>query len=422
VGGNSKLITQNSTLSLLAPWYLRAVSLDTPSSILAAAREILPWMIAIRRDLHQHPELGLEEHRTSAKVRALLDEMGIEHEDGLGGTGVLGIIRGDGKGRVAALRADLDALPIQDDKDVAYASKVPGRMHACGHDVHTTILLGAARLLEKEKTSFAGTVKLLFQPAEETVGGAKLMIEAGALENPRVDAIFGLHVDPGLEIGTVGLHYGQRNASSDDITIVVRGKAAHAAYPYEGVDAIVAAAQVITSLQTIVSRNVDAREAAVVSLGTIHGGTQTNILADRVELMGTVRCLNQATRDLVLQRIRETAEAVAHGMGARAEVTIEPSYDPVVNDDSMVDIVREGSRGLLGDDGVVIFEKPQMGVEDFGYYLREVPGAFYSLGVRNEADGIVHSVHHGLFDVDESAMAIGVALQVLNALSVVAPC
>jgi amidohydrolase len=395
---------------------------ENASEILAAAQELLPWMTAIRRDLHQHPELGLEEHRTSARVRDLLDEMGIEHEDGLGGTGVLGIIRGNTDGGVVALRADMDALPIQDDKDVSYASKVPGAMHACGHDAHTTILLGVAKVLEREKASFTGTVKLLFQPAEETVGGARLMIEAGALENPHVDAIFGLHVDPGLKTGTVGLHYGQRNASSDDLEIVVHGSAAHGAYAFEGVDAIVAAAHVVTSLQTIVSRNIDAREAAVVSLGTIRGGTASNIVANRVELAGTIRCLNQATRASVQQRIRQAAEAVALGLGARAEVRITPSYDPVVNDNSMVDVVRENSRKLLGDEAVVVFPKPNMGVEDFGYYLSEVPGVFYSLGVRNEGAGIVHPVHTGLFDVDESSMAIGVALQVLNALTVVAPC
>jgi amidohydrolase len=284
------------------------------------------------------------------------------------------------------------------------------------------VLLGAARLLQKKRDSFSGTVKLLFQPAEETVGGAKLLIAAGALENPRVDAIFGLHVDPELDVGRVGLHFGQRNASSDNLQIIVHGIAAHAAYPYLGVDAIVAAAHVITALQAIVSRNLDARDAAVVSLGTINGGTQANILADRVELVGTVRCLDQATRTLVLQRIKETAEAVAHGLGARAEVNIEPSYDPVVNNASMVHIVEESSRKLLGDESVVIFKTPQMGVEDFGYYLSEVPGAFYSMGVRNEAAGILHPVHNGLFDVDESAMAIGVALQVLNAMAVFGPC
>ena len=398
------------------------MDLDSPPEIFASAQKILPWMIEIRRDLHQHPELGLEEHRTSARVQSLLDEMGIEHVDGLGGTGVLGIIRGDGEGKVVALRGDMDALPIQDAKDVSYASTIPGRMHACGHDVHTTVLLGAARLLQKNRASFSGMVKLLFQPAEETVGGAKLLIAAGALENPKVDAIFGLHVDPSLEVGKVGLHFDQRNASSDNLQIIVHGKAAHAAYPFLGVDAIVAAAHVITALQAIVSRNLDAREAAVVSLGTISGGTQANILADRVELVGTVRCLDQAIRAAVLQRIEETAEAVAEALGARAEVNIEPSYDPVINDPAMVSVVEESARRLLGDDSVEIFKIPQMGVEDFGYYLSDVPGAFFSVGVRNEAAGIVHPVHNGFFDVDETAMAIGVALQVLNAKAVLAPC
>jgi amidohydrolase len=398
------------------------MDLQSPSDILEAANEMLPWMIEIRRDLHQHPELGLEEHRTSAKIRGLLDEMGIEHVDGLGGTGVLGLIRGTGDGKVVALRGDMDALPIQDAKDVTYASKIPGKMHACGHDVHTTVLLGAARLLQRNRSSFPGTVKLLFQPAEETVGGAKLLIAAGALENPRVDAIFGLHVDPAIEVGKVGLHFGQRNASSDNLQIIVHGRAAHAAYPSLGVDAIVAAAHVITALQAIVSRNLDAREAAVVSLGTISGGNQANILADRVELLGTVRCLDQAIRAVVLLRIEETAVAVAQALGARAEVIIEPSYDPVVNDDSMVRIVEQSARRLLGDGSIEIFTTPQMGVEDFGYYLSEVPGAFYSMGVRNEGTGIVHPVHNGRFDVDENAMAIGVALQVLNAMTVLAPC
>ena len=240
--------------------YRHAVNSAQASEILTAAQEILPWMIEIRRDLHEHPELGLEEHRTSAKVQELLDEMSIEYRAGLGGTGVLGIVRGAEEGKTVALRADLDALPIQDDKDVPYASKIPGKMHACGHDVHTTVLLGAARLLANRRDSLPGTVKLLFQPAEETVGGAQLMIEGGALENPQVEAIFGVHVDSALDVGTVGLHYGQRNASSDDLTIIVHGKAAHAAYPAIGEDAIVAAAQVITALQAVVSRNIDARE------------------------------------------------------------------------------------------------------------------------------------------------------------------
>ncbi|HEX4954940.1 MAG TPA: M20 family metallopeptidase [Thermoanaerobaculia bacterium] len=384
----------------------------------AAAEAILPWMVEIRRDLHRHPELGLEEHRTARQVQARLDELGIEHVDGIGGTGVLGLVRGAEPGPAVALRADLDALPLTDAKDVAYKSQIPGKMHACGHDFHTAVLLGAARLLAERREELPGLVKLLFQPAEETVGGARLLIEAGVLEAPKVEAIFGLHVDPGLPVGQVGLRYGQRNASSDNLTLTIHGRSSHAAYPSGGVDSIVVAAQVITALQSVVSRNVDARDSAVVTLGTIEGGTQGNIVAGRVRMVGTVRCLNQSIRELVLRRVQETAEGVASALGAQAEVTIEPSYDPLVNDDAMVDVVRDSARRLLGPENVVVVGRPNMGVEDFAFYLSQVPGAFYALGVRNEEAGIVHPVHHELFDADEHALAIGAALQVLNALAV----
>jgi len=391
-----------------------------PAELLAAAREILPWMVEVRRDLHRHPELGLEEHRTSARVRELLDGMGIEHVDGLGGTGVMGLLRGSAagaNGRAVALRADLDALPLEDGKDVPYRSQVPGRMHACGHDVHTAVLLGAARLLADRAGLLPGTVKLLFQPAEETVGGAKLLIEAGVLYDPPVEAIFGLHVDPTIESGRVGVRYGQRNASSDDLAITVRGRAAHGAHAASGVDAIVAAAHVVTALQSVVSRNVDARDAAVVTFGTIRGGSQRNILAGEVELVGTVRALDPAVRELVLRRVRETAEGVAAGLGARAEVRIEPSYDPLVNHDAMVEVVRAQAGRLLGEAAVEVLPRPSLGVEDFAFYLARVPGAFWSLGVRDEAAGIVHPLHSELFDADEEAMAVGAALQALNAIA-----
>ena len=392
--------------------------LDSAEEILAAARQILPWMTDIRRDLHQHPELGLEEHRTAKQVQQKLDELGIEHVDGLAQTGVLGIIPGGSDGPVVALRADLDALPLQDAKDVPYKSQEDGKMHACGHDVHTSILLGAAKILKRMENDFPGTVKLIFQPAEETVGGARLLIEEGVLEDPKVDAIFGLHVDPGRPIGAFGLHYGQRNASSDNLYIAVHGRAGHGAYPASAVDAIVAAAQVVTAIQTVISRNVDARDSAVVSFGIIEGGTQGNILADRVDLTGTVRTLDPNTRELVLKRVEETAQGVAAGLGGSAEVNIEPSYDPLINDNTMVEIVRANATRLSGEDNVEVFPKPNMGVEDFGYYVSHVPGAFFSIGVRNEEKGIVNPVHHVLFDADEEAMAYGAAVQVLNALTV----
>lgn len=386
--------------------------------LLAEARSFLPWMSEIRRDLHAHPELGLEEHRTSERVQARLSELKIEFVAGLAGTGVVGLIRGRGDGRVVALRADLDALPLQDSKDVPYRSQIPGKMHACGHDVHTAILLGAARLLRGRMKARAGAVKLIFQPAEETVGGARLLVEQRVLESPRVDAIFGLHVDPDIDIGTVGLRYGQRNASSDDLAITVHGRSCHGAYPYSGVDAIVAAAHVVTALQTVVSRNIDARSSAVVTLGIIEGGTQRNIVAGEVTMIGTVRSLEPATRELTLRRITEIAQGVAAGLGARAEVRIDPSYDPVINHDGMVDLVRSNAERLLGRERVIIQSQPNMGVEDFGFYLTRVPGAFYSLGVRNEAAGIVHPPHNERFDVDEECLAYGAALQALNALTV----
>ena len=398
-----------------------------PQEVLAAAREILPWMVEIRRDFHRHPELGLEEHRTSARVRELLDELGIEHRDGLaGGTGVLGLVGGRGGssrgGRAVALRADLDALPLEDAKDVLYRSQIPGRMHACGHDVHTAVLLGAARILAGLDGGLPGTVKLLFQPAEETVGGAKLLIAEGVLDDPTVDAVFGLHVEPQVEAGKLELRYGQRNASSDAVTLVIHGRSGHGAYPAGTVDAIVVAAQVISALQTVVSRNVDARDSAVVSFGAIRGGSEGNIVASHVELVGTVRTLDPEVRVLVLDRLRQTAEGVAAAFGARVELEIEPGYDPLINDDAMVDVVRRNAALLVGEENVLVKPQPNMGVEDFSYYLSRTPGAFFSLGVRNEALGIVHPMHSDRFDVDESAMALGAAVQVLNALAVLSRC
>ncbi len=388
------------------------------SGILTAAREILPWIIEIRRDLHRHPELGLEEFRTCRRIGEYLDEIGIDHVDGLAGTGVLGIVQGTEDGPAVALRADIDALPIQDAKEVDYRSEHSGKMHACGHDVHTSVLLGAARILFGLREQLQGMVKLVFQPAEETVGGAKLLIEAGVLKDPPVAAIFGLHVDPEIEVGKFGVRYGQRNASSDSLKLRIHGSSGHAAYPAGGVDAIVMAAQVISALQTIVSRNLDARESAVVSFGVIRGGTQANIMADEVELLGTVRTLDPAIRAVVLRRVREISEEIAGALGGRAELEVEAGYDALINNDAMVDTVRSNATRLVGADNVVKIERPNMGVEDFAYYLSQVPGAFFTLGTGNDAKGIVHPIHNERFDVDENCLVYGVAVQVLNALAI----
>jgi len=401
-----------------------------PGELLTAARADKPWLQEIRRDLHQHPELGLEEHRTAKRVQGWLDELGIENVGGVGQTGVVGLIygkagqdsggnsEGTSDGRTVALRADMDALPLQDAKEVPYRSQIAGKMHACGHDVHMTVLLGAARLLAERRDEFSGVVKLLFQPAEETVGGAQLMIADGVLEDPPVAAIFGLHVDPGMDVGSVGVRYGQRNASSDTVTLTINGRSGHGAYPAGAVDAIVVAAHVVTAIQSVVSRNIDARRSAVVSFGTVSGGTQGNIIANRVRLVGTVRALEPEIRSRVLERVKEIAEGVASGLGGSAELTVEPGYEPLINHDEIVDIVRGNVVRLVGEDRLVIRPYPNMGVEDFAYYVSRVPGAFFSLGVRNQAAGIVHPVHNELFDADEDCLALGAAVQALNALSV----
>ena len=375
-----------------------------------------PWLKEVRRDFHQHPELGMEEYRTRDRIAAYLEEMGIEVQTGIANTGVVGLIRGGSPGKTIALRADMDALPMQDEKQVSYRSRVDGKMHACGHDAHMTFLLGAAKLLSEMKELLKGNVKLLFQPAEETVGGAKPMIEQGALQNPMVDGILGLHVSVEDDTGKIGIRYGQMNASSDGIKIVLHGESTHGAYPHSGVDTIAMAGQIITALQTIVSRNVDPRDSAAVTIGTIHGGTQKNIIANRIEMMGTVRTLDPKTRNIVINRIERVVTQVAAAMGGQGEVLREEGYTALINDDYMVDLVKATGRELLGEDNAVEVKHASLGVEDFAYFATAVPGAFFKLGCRNEEKGIIYDGHTTLFDIDEEALKIGVAMQVSNVL------
>ncbi|WP_026477606.1 M20 metallopeptidase family protein [Alkaliphilus transvaalensis] len=387
--------------------------------LLVEAEKIKDWLVEIRRDFHRHPEFGMEEFRTMDKIVGYLEEMGIEYTSGVANTGVVGIIRGATSGKTIALRGDMDALPIQDEKDVSYRSTVAGKMHACGHDAHMTILLGAARILNQMKTQLKGNVKLLFQPAEETVGGAKPMIQEGVMENPKVDAVFGLHVSAEMPVGEIGIKYGQMNASSDTIKIILHGKSSHGAYPHAGVDAIVLAGQVITALQSIVSRNIDPRNSAVVTLGTIQGGTQGNIIADRVELVGTVRTLNPSTREEVINRIENIVVQVAAGLGGQGQLIREEGYAALINDHDIVDIVKETGEELLGKENVISIEEPSLGVEDFAYFAQEAPGAFYRLGCRNEEKGIIHDAHYCLFDIDEDCLVIGAAMQANNVLAMI---
>lgn len=375
------------------------------------------WLIDIRRDLHSHPEPGFEEYYTSNKIKSLLKDMGIEYYEAAK-TGVVGIIRGSHHGKTVGLRADMDALPITEETDLPYKSENPGMMHACGHDAHTAILLGVARLLSSVKKELHGNVKLIFQPAEETTGGAKPMIEEGVLENPHVDCMFGLHVSNDFPAGSIGVKYGQAYASSDMFDIIIKGKSSHGASPELGCDAIMAAASVANMLQTVVSRNISPLESAVITIGTIKGGTAGNIICDKVEMNGIIRTLTPEIRQLALDRVKEIVETVPSALGATGEFIRHESYPCLINNDSCVDIVRSNGEKLLGKDKVNIVKQPQLGVEDFAYFAGTVPSAFYFLGCRKSQDGEIFNVHNPRFDIDESCLLTGVKMQVANILSV----
>ncbi len=378
---------------------------------------IEPWLIDIRREFHRHPELGMAEHWTSGKIAEILKELGIPHRGKIASTGIVGIIEGSKSGKTVALRADMDALPILEDTGLEYSSLNNGRMHACGHDAHITILLGAARILNSFKTELTGNIKLFFQPAEETIGGAKPMIEAGCMEDPHVDYVLGLHVTPYAEAGQIMIRSGKICAASDGLIINIEGKAAHAAYPEEGTDAIAIAAQVIVSLQTIISRNLSPLDAGVISLGMINGGSKENIIADRVRLSGTIRTLDPEIRAMVKERIRSLVSGVTAGLGGSGSVEFEEGYPPVINDDQLVKLIETNATALLGGKNVLFKERPSMGVEDFAYFCQAAPGAFYYLGCGNQERGIAAPGHSSKFQIDEACLKTGVLLQVVNALS-----
>lgn len=388
------------------------------SELLKRAEDMKDWLVDVRRDLHQHPELSTKEFRTHDKIIEHLTELGIEYEANVADTGVVGIIHGTKEGKTVALRGDIDALPITEKNDVPYTSKNEGVMHACGHDAHTTIVLGAAKYLQEHRDQFAGTVKLFFQPAEETIGGAKRMIEAGVMENPKVDAVFGLHVDTFIPTGQIGVRYGQMNASTDTVTLTIKGTNAHGAYPQNGVDSIVVASHVVQALQTIVSRNVDPRDSAVVTLGVIEGGTQSNIIAKEVKITGTVRTLSNETRELVLKRIEDILAHTTKTFGADYTFELDPyGYIALANTDEIVDIVKDSAANVLGKENVFEVEQASLGGEDFSFFAEAAPSAFFRLGARNEEKGIIHGGHTENFNIDEDCLSVGVAMQIQNVLS-----
>ena len=363
--------------------------------------------LSLRRAIHRRPELGNAEEETAALIVGVLEELGWAVARPVG-TSVMATLEGARPGRTVTLRADMDALRIQEETGLPFASEIPGVMHACGHDFHTAGLLGAAMVLTGHRPTMKGRVRLLFQPDEEGSGGAARMIAAGCLDG--VDAVFGAHVDPDLPAGTVGFKYGKMYAASDVFRVVVRGEGCHGASPEAGIDAIAIAAQAVTAVQQIVSRRLAPTDAAVITVGSFHAGAQANVVADRAEIEGILRTLGPDTRRRVKALFTETVTGVCAAMGARAEIDIRESYPGVVNDDGMVDFARHTAEQMLGAGRVVTLDAPTMATEDFGYFTQAVPGAFYKIGVRNPDIGAVWPIHSPKFMADETAMPHLIAL------------
>lgn len=376
---------------------------------LSAAHALRRDLVAWRRQLHANPELAYQEHATSTFVRERLERMGLRPSPPLaGGTGLTCLIEGASDGPTVALRADMDALPIQEAGDVPYASRIPGIAHLCGHDAHTTMLLGAAALLVDRRPP-KGHVKLLFQPAEEGGAGAARMIADGALESPPVGAVFGLHVDPNQDVGRLSATPGPATAASDGIDIVVIGEGGHAARPHQAVDAIAVAAQVVTALQQVVSRHTDPLLPLVVTVGRIEGGFARNVIAPSVRMEGTVRSFDPGLRERLPGLLQRAVSGVTQAFGARHEFAYRHGYPSLRNDPALIPtlatvVAEEVGEGSLGVGG------PSLGGEDFSFYAERVPGLMARLGVRNEARGIVHPLHHPRFDLDEDALPIGAAV------------
>jgi amidohydrolase/hippurate hydrolase len=392
----------------------------TPSDFRTAAERRSGRLVEIRRTLHANPELAFEEYETSALVQSVLGELEIGMKTGVARTGVVGILQG-GKAkegsRCVALRGDMDALPIHEETGLEFASRNPGKMHACGHDSHTTMALGAAMILSEIRDQLPGTVKFLLQPSEEKLpGGAPFMIDDGALDDPQVDAIFGQHVLPLVNAGDIGFYPGTMMASADELYITIKGKSGHAAMPHRAIDPIVTACEVVLSLQKIISRTLDPFKPGVVTIGRIAGGSATNIIPDEVKLEGTLRAMDEEWRRATHRKIEEIIRGVCMANGAEYELEIRLGYPALTNDPWATEFAMSAARQMVGADRVFT-SPPMMGAEDFAYYLQKVPGTFWWIGAGTPEQGCTAGLHNSCFTIDESILTTGSALMAWVAYS-----
>ncbi|NER19978.1 MAG: amidohydrolase [Symploca sp. SIO1B1] len=380
------------------------------SQIRLDIRSMQPQLVNWRRQLHQRPELGFQEQITSEFIAQKLQEWGIEHQTGIAKTGIVATISGNRPGPVLAIRADMDALPIQEENDVPYRSLHEGKMHACGHDGHTAIALGTAYYLSQHPEDFSGTVKIIFQPAEEGPGGAKPMIEEGVLSNPEVEAIIGLHLWNNLPVGTVGVRSGSLMAAVELFRCTILGKGGHGAMPHQTVDSVVVSAQIINALQTIIARNVNPLESAVVTVGELHAGKVYNVIADTARMSGTVRYFNPELEGYFGKRIEQLIAGICQSYGASYDLNYWRLYPPVINDAKIAELVRSVATDVVETPVGIVPECQTMASEDMSFFLEAVPGCYFFLGSANSAAGLAYPHHHPRFNFDETALGMGVEI------------
>ncbi|GAC1475674.1 MAG: amidohydrolase [Ktedonobacteraceae bacterium] len=394
------------------------MSVSQPDQLKAEIDERVPDLVAMRRDLHEHPEMAFEEVRTSGIVAQRLRALGLEVQTGIAQTGVVGLLQGGAAGpdaKTLAIRADMDALPIHELTEVEYRSQVDGKMHACGHDGHTSIALTVADILSKRRAELKGNIKFVFQPAEESVGGAEPMLQQGALQG--VDNIIGLHLISNHPMGRVGVRAGGVFASADKLKLVVHGKGGHGGMPQTAVDPIVISAHVITALQVLVSRESSPFSPAVVTIGTINAGTASNIIPEYVEMTGTMRAFTAEQREYLTRRVQEVANGVALALGGSCDVEVYDGCPPCVNDPAMTELVYQAATATVGEQAVDTGEEIMTtGADDMSYFLNAVPGCYFVVGARNQSKGAMYPHHHPRFNIDEDALPIAVEVLTRAAL------
>lgn len=371
------------------------------SIVLEKAEKLKDKLINIRRDIHAHPEIGLHETRTAKIVAEKLKQYGIEVQEHIGGTGVIGILRGKEPGRTVLLRADMDCLRLTEENEIQYKSQNPQFMHACGHDAHISWLIGAAAILSELRDEFDGNVKFLFQPAEEGAGGAEKTIHSGVLENPKVDAVVGAHVWPGIEAGKFGIKPGSLMAASDNFKIIIHGKGGHGGQPQKCVDPIAVACEIYMALQTVISRKVDPLEPAVISIGKFNAGSAHNVIPDRAELEGTIRTLTYEVREKIPEIMESIIKGTSEANGAEYEFEYNPYHAPVVNDYDITTMMGKAIKSVVGDKNIVLVHKPTMIGEDFSSFEEKVPGTFFWVGNYNKEKGTTEPLHSPQFNIDE---------------------